>query len=205
MEEAEGERCCVCYEGMELIAFQLEDEPAGCQVVGNCTRLGCGHALHTKCLIDTLQATGGRCPMCNIVRSVVGRNDTYRQRLRFEAECQRVLNEVKREPAIREGLLDLAGFSSELRNKAREFRKRVEAFKDELRTEMGIERLLHDIDVIKRTTVSNFKKSVATKNSLVKAAFHAMDKYSLERYLFNRGSSSQFSLWSAYRLRQTFF
>jgi len=139
--------------------------------------------------------------MCNIVRSVVG-HDTYRQRLRYEAECQRVLNEVKREPGIREGLLDLAGFSSELRAKAREFRKRVEAFKDELRTEMGIERLLHDIDSIKRTTVSNFKKSVATKDSLVKAAFHAMDKYSLERYLFSRGA---FSMWSAYRVRQMFF
>jgi len=52
--------CPICFDDMDMIEYN--DERDG---TATCFKLGCGHAFHTKCIIDVLSKTQHTCPSCN--------------------------------------------------------------------------------------------------------------------------------------------
>ena len=196
MENEHGEEnvCALCYEAIPVPMFQQVEET---RIEGECTRLECGHAMHTQCLVRSLQATRGKCALCNM-RPNRDHND-WDARMRYEHECQKRLQKVRRDPSIAEGLKDYKAFRSELETKKREAAKRLKEFKTSLREEMKIPELLKDIATIKRQTRSNFNKVVKKEGGLFLAAAQGMRSWEMNRWLF---SERRYSDW---KFRRTFW
>ena len=76
--------CPMCYEDMDMREFK--DERDGTQT---CHKLECGHAFHTKCIIEFLTKTESKCPCCNNHKSAD-------QKLTEAAMSKKLLGEIRR-------------------------------------------------------------------------------------------------------------
>jgi hypothetical protein len=74
----------MCYEDMDMREFR--DERSG---TDTCHKLECGHAFHTKCIIEFLTKTESKCPCCN-------KHKTADQKLTEAALSKKLLSEIKR-------------------------------------------------------------------------------------------------------------
>lgn len=52
--------CAVCLEQMDMLTYKDEHESTS-----TCFKLRCGHAFHTKCIVECLQRANKECPCCN--------------------------------------------------------------------------------------------------------------------------------------------
>lgn len=64
----------------------FKDERAGTET---CHKLDCGHAFHTKCIIDFLTKTESKCPCCN-------NHKTLDQKLTEAGRAKNILKEIQR-------------------------------------------------------------------------------------------------------------
>ena len=153
------EECTLCYERLDVPAF--ERNTTGDVIIGDTsTRLLCGHAYHTPCLIRSLQHMA-RCPLCNVLQDQNnGNDDMWRARMQLEGRCQDVLQGVKRSPDVRERLADYNAFHAELKGKRVGFERRMKEYKKQLREEMGIDRLWADVQKMRTDTIQAFKKEI---------------------------------------------
>lgn len=184
------EECTLCYERLDVPAF--ERNTTGDVIIGdNSTRLQCGHAYHTPCLIRCLQHMS-RCPLCNILQDQNnnGGEDMWRARMQLEGRCQDLLQEIKRTPEMREHIADFTAFHTELKAKRPEFDRRIKEFKKQLREEMGIDRLWADVQKMRAAATQTFKKEVRKRGTLFKGALACLLKYKQEKVIF--GDSAWF-------------
>lgn len=54
------EPCPICLDDMDMLSFNDEHDSTP-----TCYKLECGHAYHTKCIIQTLSQSERKCPSCN--------------------------------------------------------------------------------------------------------------------------------------------
>jgi len=81
--------CNICYENMDMVEFKDPNESTL-----TCFKLECGHAYHTKCLVNFLTHTQHKCPVCNKYKT----ND---DKLDLEGKIRKLLLEIAKEPEIR--------------------------------------------------------------------------------------------------------
>lgn len=182
------ERCPVCLGDMEVPVYDEREEGDNEPIVeGGCTRLGCGHALHTQCMVQSLVSTGGKCVCCNLRNVELGedRHMPWEQRLQFEKLCLDKLKTVKNSLLVKEGLRDYVSFKNELKQKHKEFKERIEVFKKELREEMKIEELIKTATTTRALTKRNFNKEIRKTTGLESAALLHISDWHIDRWLFN--------------------
>jgi len=177
------EICTICYDQLPIPVFQPTTETV---IIGECTRLRCGHAMHSVCLANALQITRGTCPMCN---GRDNRDNNWNARAARQDECFKQLEAVKRRLDVSEGLKDYSAFNREYSQKVSEFRKRVKEFKKQLLEEMSIEQLEKDIARIRSETRAIFKKAAKDmggiySNAVLQTALGS--QYTLDSWLFKR-------------------
>jgi hypothetical protein len=111
--------------------------------------------------------------------------------MEFEGRCLHVLEEVKREPVVREHLADYKAFYAELMGKRKEFDRRVKVARDAIREDMKIDQLISHITKMRASSLREFKKAVRAKGSLFTGAVAGTMKYKIDKFLFG-GSSWYF-------------
>jgi hypothetical protein len=175
--------CPVCYENLSITAYQESDE---IEVVDACTRLACGHAFHTPCIIRCLQASS-KCPCCNIFdEDALGQDPTerYERRLRLEGHCRKVLDVVKRSSKVSEYIKDYKAFGEELEEKRTVFKKKVADFKKQLRDELRIEQQIADVKKIQASTKRVFISEAKKTGNLYHGAITKLSNFRIDEYLF---------------------
>jgi hypothetical protein len=74
---------------MDMIEFR--DEAEGTET---CFKLECGHAFHTKCIVQFLTRTEHKCPSCN-------QHKTPEQKLEMEGVLRKLLTEVRKDDRLK--------------------------------------------------------------------------------------------------------
>lgn len=198
-EDGDQDRCPVCLVEMDVPLYveRLENnnEPV---VEEGYTRLGCGHALHTECMVNSLISTRGKCVCCNMTANnpLNDHEMPWQQRLEFQRVCLKKLNAVKRTLLVREGLRDFQAYRNELRVKHKEFRDKLAEYKGKLRQEMGIEELIDTMNKTRNKTKTNFKKEIRKTTGVEAAAFSNLSEYVLDRWLFKENGWYTRSLYT---------
>ena len=171
--------CPVCYEDLPVSQYRQSDD---IEITGACTRLACGHAFHTPCVIRCLQTTS-KCPCCNVFGDD-NQDLRYESRLRLEGHCRKVLKDILRKDIVVEHLKDFKAFSHELEEKREVFKQQVTEFKKRLRAEMKIEQQIADIKKIQASTKRAFVAEAKKAGHLYHGAITKLSNFRIDEYLF---------------------
>jgi len=82
--------CPICFDDMDMKEFK--DEVDGTET---CHKLDCGHAFHTKCIVDFLTKTSQACPGCNKTRPP-------QQELEMAGLIRSTLSKVKNDERVKQ-------------------------------------------------------------------------------------------------------
>jgi hypothetical protein len=118
--------CPLCLDEMDLQDFR--DEKLQTET---CFQLQCGHAFHTKCLVDTLSHTQMQCPACNQYKSP-------ETKFKLRGLMAKARAEIARDPEVQAIRQEMDEAEKELREAGKEFRDAVRAFAREKAAELRI-------------------------------------------------------------------
>ena len=191
------EECILCYEALDVPVYE-QNNTNDIIVGATSSRLQCGHAYHTICVLKSLQHRSV-CPLCNIVGRMNGTNDWWQNgRIEMEGRCLEIMEKVKKDREVRESLRDYKATTKDLMTVKKEFQKRVKEFKTGLRTEMGVDEKVKAVMKAKTSVMRIFTRKAKSEGSLVAGAQSILPAYKIERFLFG---VSRFFRW---RLRNVF-
>lgn len=108
--------CVLCFDAMDMKSYEDEQNSTT-----TCFKLECGHAYHTKCIIDCLTKSNVGCPNCNVHRKP-------ENELTMKGIVARVVREVKRDPELQPfkqeyevSMKELADTKKQIKKDAKEF------------------------------------------------------------------------------------
>lgn len=181
------DKCPLCFEELNVPEYRENNtnEPI---IEGNTTRLECGHAYHSSCVVQMIRSCQGKCAQCNATRLVDAQDEyaTWSQRISFEGKCKKALAKVKKENEIAEGLLDVRAFREEIDRKRREFDKLVIEAQKKIAEDLKIEETIDLFDFSRRETLKRFKKKARESGSLELATIGKLSDWRLKEWLFGR-------------------
>lgn len=180
-------KCPLCFEELNVPEYRENNtnEPI---VEGNTTRLECGHAYHSSCVIRMIRMCNGKCAQCNATQLVDQRDEyeTWDQRISFEGKCKKALAKIKRHPEIAEGLRDVKSFQKEIDEKRKEFDKRLLESQKKITEDLKIQDTIKLYDYSKKETIKRFKKAAKEAGTLELASIAKLKDLSLKEWLFGR-------------------
>jgi RING-H2 zinc finger domain len=193
------EECAICYEPIDTLVYMTNNTN---QVIieGENSRLQCGHAYHTRCILNSLQHRSV-CPLCNTMNQMIDYNGVnwMDNRIRLHGRCQEILDSTRKEDKLRESVKIHKEKMKELNGDRRNFQRKVKEFKSELRKEMNIENKIKELDKIHSDGIRYLKNAVKKKGSLFYGAVKVIPKNRLIGLLY--GESMRFFSWK----KRTFF
>ena len=167
-------------------------------VDGDSSRLQCGHAYHTICLLKSLQHRS-ECPLCNIVRGAERQEEWwYNGRIALEGRCIEIMEKVKKDKELREALRECKAVGKDVMVLRKEFLKRVKDFKTGLRAEMGVDEKVKSVMKAKNSAIRIFTRKAKSEGSLIAGASSILPAYKIERFLFGRDRLFQWRIRSAF-------
>ena len=178
------EYCAMCREEIDVPVFRRTPTTV---TEGDCTRMECGHALHTTCLINSLQVCRGKCLLCNVDRIMddMGFNMAEHQ-LRFEAECFTVLETIKKKKEVKEALALFRKDSSAFTQKLREYKKRVKEYKKQLKEELDVKSVMNAFKSSRALVKRTIKEESKKESTLHGAAIRSLSTWTLDKWLFGK-------------------
>jgi hypothetical protein len=81
--------CAICHDDMDMEEYKDEQESTQ-----TCFKLECGHAFHTKCIIQVLSKTGHKCPSCN-------KGKTPEDKLYFQGMLTSMISEIRKDERVK--------------------------------------------------------------------------------------------------------
>ena len=178
------ELCAICQDHMTVPEYDIE-RLGEIIIEKDCTRLKCGHALHSKCMIEGLQSYNGKCLVCNVT-GVDKTHLSFDDRIKFEARCLRVLGQLKRHNSdVKNAVLDCNAFRTEYKQKVKEYNHKIKEFCKNLEKEMNISKYRSDYLKTRSVCISTLKKNVG-KDTIYGAALSRINHWKLERWLCGR-------------------
>ena len=190
------EECILCYEPLCVPVYQ-ENTNNDIIVDGNSSRLQCGHAYHTLCLLRALQHRSV-CPLCNVIGQPQDNEDWWNNgRIALEGRCMEIMEKVKKDKEVREALRTYKASVKDIMGVKKEFVKRVKEFKTGLRAEMGVDEKVKAVVKAKNSAIRVFTRKAKSEGSLIAGAASILPTYKIERFLFG---VSRFFRWRTHHV-----
>ena len=186
-----AEECILCYEPLCVPVYQA-NTINDIIVEGDSSRLQCGHAYHTICLLKSLQHRS-ECP-CNVIGQMNdgGHDWWHNGRIVLEGRCLEIMEKVKKDKEVREGLRDYKAAGKDIMALKKDFMKRVKEFKTGLRAEMGVDEKVKAVMKSKSSVLRLFTRKAKSEGSLIAGAASILPTYKIERFLFG---ATRFFRW----------
>ena len=186
------EECILCYEPLCVPVFR-DNTTNDIIVDGDSSRLQCGHAYHTICLLKSLQYRSV-CPLCNVIGQMNERGDEWwnNGRIALEGRCMEIMEKVKKDKEVREALRTYKAYVKDITGVKKEFVKRVKEFKTGLRAEMGVDEKVKAVMKSKSSVLRLFTRKAKSEGSLIAGAASILPTYKIERFLFG---ATRFFRW----------
>ena len=177
------EECILCYEPLCVPVYQ-ENTTDDIIVGETSSRLQCGHAYHTVCLLHALQHRSV-CPLCNVIGQPHDNEDWWNNgRIALEGRCMEIMEKVKKDKDVREALRTYKASVKDITGVKKEFVKRVKEFKTGLRAEMGVDEKVKAVVKAKNSAIRVFTRKAKSEGSLIAGAASILPTYKIERFLF---------------------
>ena len=191
------EECILCYEPLDVPVY--EQNTTNDIIVGaTSSRLQCGHAYHTICVLKSLQHRSV-CPLCNIVGRMNDTNEWWQNgRIEMEGRCLEIMEKVKKDREVREALRECKAAGKEVTVLKKEFLKRVKEFKTGLRAELGTDEKVKAVLKAKTSVMRIFARKAKNEGSLAAGAHTILPVYKVERFLFGRDRLFRWRIRSAF-------
>jgi len=164
------------------------------------TRLTCGHAYHTRCIIRSLTSSM-KCPLCNMVTDGDMPDDV---RMRIEGRGRILLEDVRKLPEIRAAMRVWRSEKTEYNAMEKEFKRRTKEFKENLRKELGTEEMIKRYSKTIVGVVAKFRTAARKHGPAYYAAFKNMSAWQRNRFVFRINSYGWRAL-SRWRLSRVFW
>lgn len=191
------EECILCYEPLSVPVFR-ETTTNDIIVDGDSSRLKCGHAYHTLCLLRALQHRSV-CPLCNVIGQPQDNEDWWNNgRIALEGRCMEIMGKAKKDKEVREALREYKTSLKDIMGVKKEFSKKVKDFKTGLRAEMGVDEKLKTLLKHRSSATRIFHHKAKSEGSLGAGALNLLPKYKIDIFLFG---ISRFFRW---RMNQVF-
>ena len=191
-----AEECILCYEPLCVPVYQA-NTINDIIVDGDSSRLQCGHAYHTICLLKSLQHRS-ECPLCNIVRGANHQEEWWHNgRIALEGRCMEIMEKVKKDKEVREALRTYKACVKDITGVKKEFVKRVKEFKTALRAEMGVDEKVKAVVKAKNSAIRVFTRKAKSEGSLIAGAASILPAYKIERFLFG---ATRFFRWRTHHV-----
>ena len=188
------EECILCYDPLDVPVF--EGNTTDDIIVGaTSSRLQCGHAYHTTCVLRALQHRAS-CPLCSMVRE----NDegVWDRRIALEGRCMEIMEKVKKDKEVREAMREYKASMKSMMDVKKPFLKRVKDFKTELRAEMGVDEKVKAVMKSKTSAMRIFSRKAKNEGTMIAGAVNILPTYKIEQFLFGL---TRFFRW---RMRHVF-
>ena len=190
------EECILCYEPLSVPVFR-ENTTNDIIVDGDSSRLKCGHAYHTLCLLRALQHRSV-CPLCNVIGQPQDNEDWWNNgRIALEGRCMEIMGKAKKDKEVREALREYKTSLKDVMGIKKEFSKKVKDFKTGLRAEMGVDEKLKTLLKHRSSVMRIFHRKAKSEGSLAAGALNLLPNYKIEIFLFGM---SRFFRWRTHHV-----
>lgn len=108
--------CPICFDDMDMEHYQ--DERDG---TGTCHKLECGHAFHTKCVVNFLTRTNHKCPSCNEYKPP-------ESELEMEGVIVKLLHEVRKDDTVKNTINEYTIIKKEYSDVLKQLKSEVKKF-----------------------------------------------------------------------------
>jgi len=113
-------------------------------------------------------------------------------RIVLEGRCLEIMEKVKKDKEVREGLRDYKAAAKDVMSLKKEFMKRVKEFKTGLRAEMGVDEKVKAVMKAKSSVLRLFTRKAKSEGSLIAGAFNILPTYRVEKFLLG---ATRFIRW----------
>jgi hypothetical protein len=129
--------CPICFDDMDMKSY--EDEQ---QSTTTCFKLECGHAFHTRCIINVLNHTGRKCPSCN-------QDKTPSDELTREGLVQVLIKDLKKVPSVKIAVNEVVESLRQYKESTKILKDDVKKYIEQRKVELGVtekrEYMLHSL------------------------------------------------------------
>jgi len=190
------EECILCYDPLRVPVYR-ENTTDDIIVDGDSSRLQCGHAYHTVCLLKSLQHRSV-CPLCNVVGQAQDNEEWWQNgRIALEGRCTEIMEKVKKSKEVREAMRDYKAALKDIMDVKKDFSKKVKDFKTGLRADMGVDEKLKTVMKTRASVTRIFHRKAKSEGSLVAGALNLLPTYKIDMFLFGM---SRFFRWRMNRV-----
>jgi hypothetical protein len=144
------EVCPICLEDMDMLSFRDER-----QTTATCYKLECGHAYHTKCIIQTLSQSERKCPSCNGYKDPI-------TALTEKGAAMKLITEIKKSENVRISMKELNESILELNDTIKTLKSDTKAYIAQRSLELNIPQkrkyLIDCLASVRRNGVETAKK-----------------------------------------------
>lgn len=118
--------CVICFEAMDMKSFEDERENTE-----TCFKLECGHAYHTRCIIQCLTHMHQKCPNCN-------KDKTPKQELTREGLTKKLVSEMRKNDDVRFLMVEYKEIKEELSEANAQLKRDVKEYIEKRKLELNI-------------------------------------------------------------------